>query len=472
MSLPESRSVLARRHFAWLTLGFLALAVYGSLVPFAYQPFPLDDAVARFREVTAKPVRVESRSDWAANILLFLPLGFLAVGALAVDRSWFAALLAALVVVPVCGGLSAAIEFVQIFFPPRIPSINDMAAETLGGATGALLWLAVGAQLTRRLRQFWMGMGEQGPAGLLLPLYLIFLVLYQALPFDLTISPVEIYHKYKEGRLVLWPFAEVAGNPFEAIQKHLINLFFFLPVGVLLAGLPSPAWRQRSSWLRILLLGAGLAALVEVVQLVVLSHTTKSSDVLVGCFGVLFGWVMGVSCGVPSAGRVGRVLLWIGYLALLVFVSWQPFDFEFSWAMAMKRLGQLSWVPFVDYFEGDYLHALEQFVEKTLLFVPLGALLAPLLPEAGHPRRWAPAVLASLLLELCLEGGQIFLPTRYPSISDVLVAVLATWTAFVSTQHALKAGPAVGLRPNAAYLSGSSEEKGTSRVALPSVNKC
>src|SRR5262249_24464772 len=81
-------AVLGARHYAGLALLGAALIVYGSLVPLRFTPVPWAEAVGRFREVCAAPVGVGSRSDWAANALLMVPLAYLLTAALSVDRRW------------------------------------------------------------------------------------------------------------------------------------------------------------------------------------------------------------------------------------------------------------------------------------------------------------------------------------------------------------------------------------------------
>jgi len=164
-----SRPFLTPRHYTWLVLGFSALVVYGSLVPFHFEAVPWGDAVARFRVACSQPVRVESRSDWAANSLSFIPLSFLWMAALAVDRRWYAGSLAALVVLPGCTLLSAAVEFTQLYFPPRVTSVNDIVAESLGGFLGIILWLIGGQGITRWLRHCWKPLDNNGSVARLLP---------------------------------------------------------------------------------------------------------------------------------------------------------------------------------------------------------------------------------------------------------------------------------------------------------------
>lgn len=442
MNQLNRRPILTRRQYAGLALSFAFLAIYGSLVPFDFQPVPEGEAQARFRAVLSGPIQVVSRSDWLANILLFIPLGFLLTAALAVDSPWYASLLAAFLVVPACALLSAAIEFVQVYYPSRIPSINDMAAETLGALIGAFLWLAAGSNLTNRLRQVWSGRGGQNSASLLLPVYLLFLLLVQAMPFDLTLSPVEVYRKYKSGRIVLLLWAGEEPAILAALQKDLINLTFFVPIGLLLAGLPAASWQQKRTWFKVALLGTGLALVIEMEQLFVLSRSSKATDVLTGGLGVLAGWLIGLTCCRRSAhsplavlGPVPHACLWAGYLALLVFVSWQPCRFDFSPSTAFDRLSQTPRIPFQDYFAGEYLNAFDQIVEKSLLFVPLGMLLATYQRGSASWRTTLFVLLFGGLVALVLECGQLFLPTRYASVTDILMGSLAGCAGWAVTTH-------------------------------------
>src|SRR4029077_18603062 len=85
------------------------------------------------------------RADWVSNILLFIPLTYLWTGVLTLGlRSrplrWG---LASLVVI-VAAAASVALEFTQIWFPPRTVSQYDIIAETIGAVVGALLWLGTG----------------------------------------------------------------------------------------------------------------------------------------------------------------------------------------------------------------------------------------------------------------------------------------------------------------------------------------
>src|SRR5262249_41620360 len=102
-------------------------------------------------------------------------------------------------------------------------------------------------------------------------------------------------------------------------------------------------------------------------------------------------------------------------------MAWQPFDFNPDGGLAIQRLRQVPLVPFADYYQGDYLNSLDQFLHKVFLFLPLGALLAPTDPAGGRRLGLMRALLGAAVVASVLEAGQLFLPSRYASLTDVLV---------------------------------------------------
>jgi glycopeptide antibiotics resistance protein len=449
--------ILTSRQYAWLTLGFLTVAVYGSLVPFHFRSLPLDEAISRYREALSQPLRIESRSDWVSNILLFIPLGFVFMATLAVDRARQAGWIAALVVLPTCTLSSAAIEFTQLFFPPRVSHINDVVAESIGSLLGTALWLLGGQRITLWVRRLWVDLGGQSAAQPLLVAYTVILVWVHVVPLDLTISPVELYRKYQQKRVYLIPFASWRDDVFQGMVKSLTNMAFFLPVGALLAGLSHPFWQRRRNWLPMLGLGLTLAGLIEFMQLFVFTRTCDATDVVTGGLAVLLGWIVGLYCQQPRTASWSNTAhtadmpaigseapgtpagYWVlaGWFALLVAINWQPFNFNLSPQAASQRFAALSWLPFADYQQGDYLHAFDEICSKMVLFLPLGALLA--FNRFGESRRHAVWWMVALAVGLTtlLEAGQLLLPTRYASISDVLIETLAISIGFLVVRRSL-----------------------------------
>ena len=141
------------RHYVVLGLIFAAVAVYGSLVPFRYQPLTLQEAIERFRQLPHHSLATGGRADFAANFLLFVPIGYCWLGAFVVDRRFSARTVLALpLVILLAATLSVALEFCQLWFPLRFTSGNDVVAQAIGTVLGIGLWLTIGQTITDWVR--------------------------------------------------------------------------------------------------------------------------------------------------------------------------------------------------------------------------------------------------------------------------------------------------------------------------------
>ncbi|HJZ90651.1 MAG TPA: VanZ family protein [Gemmataceae bacterium] len=413
--MTGGRPVPAARHFAILTAAFTAFVIYGSLVPFHTRHVDLADAWDQYARAMFRVPRLASRSDWVANVLLFVPLGYLAAGAVAVDRR---RRLAVVALVPLMTGLSAGLEFAQIWFPERYTSLNDVIGETVGGAIGVAAWLVAGQWVTDWARGLWANVGPGDWGARVLPVYLVFVVIAHGMPFDLTLSPWQIHRKYQRGRE---PDAErngvpriaAAPSPTRAGEKTLLNMSYFVPVGCLLARFPG-RWRRQEATGRVLLAGLVLAAGVESMQVIVLSHEAYATDALSAGLFVLGGWLLSIRRATmrPWTWAVAAIA-WIVALAAAL---WMPFDGEFQ--RFVDRIEHGDWVPFVDFAAGDYLTAFNRIVSRLVLFAPLGFLLV----RAGMTGRVATAV--GGIVSGTIEVGQAALTTHRPSASDLILGAI------------------------------------------------
>src|SRR5713226_1199655 len=133
----EQPSPLARYLFA----AYALLVVYASLHPFSGWR---DQGVPQFAFLTARFPRPFLPFDFVANIIGYMPLGFLAVLAahpILRGRAAFAVLCAL--------ALSLALESLQLYLPTRTSSNLDLFANTAGGVLGALAAAAVSRPLLR-----------------------------------------------------------------------------------------------------------------------------------------------------------------------------------------------------------------------------------------------------------------------------------------------------------------------------------
>jgi VanZ family protein len=433
-------------------LGYLAFVLYGSFVPFDFHPAPIEDALSQFKEVCSQPIRIESRSDWTANFALFVPLGFLLMACFSVDRKRWVGITVAPIVVLACVLLTTSIEFFQLFFPSRVSSVQDIAAESVGGIAGTLIWIVAGQRIIKWARDAWDSVDLQGLAGRLLPGYLVFLILVNIVPLDLTLSPVELYHKYKNGRIRINPVAPHPAPSYEVAKKHIWTFIYFMPLGVLLSLLPKKNWQGNRAWRLVLLFGFASALLVEFLKLFVLSRYADTANVIMGTIAVMAGWALvrthrlgsqlnqegGPSKTFPEFGLASvRGLILAAWLIVVIFLNWHPFDFtggsEFLWS----RVQKVALLPFADYFRGPYWNALDQFLQKSLVYFPFGIVLTFCFANR-QPGAIERIVLGSALgIALIIEAGQLFLPSRYASITDVLVEIFGAWVGWYVTCRAL-----------------------------------
>jgi VanZ family protein len=130
-----------RRIAAWLLAGITFLIVFGSLYPFS---FSLESAEALARSGFL-PRAGTTRSDVAANVLLYVPLGACLAWLLGPRTGGAPAAFAATAIGAL---LSYAIETAQLYETRRVSSLADFACNTAGAFAGACLAIAIAS--TRR----------------------------------------------------------------------------------------------------------------------------------------------------------------------------------------------------------------------------------------------------------------------------------------------------------------------------------
>lgn len=452
------------RLLRWLLLAYGVFVVYGSLVPLNFHAIPLDQAWDRFVHAPFLMLGIGSRADWVANLLLFVPLAFLARAVLPAPAGPAGAGLLALGLWLACTALAAAIEFTQVFFPGRTVSLNDPIAESLGALIGLGLHRLAGPALLGWLAGWWSTESGRPLHTRLLHGYLVALLLMALMPLDLTLSPVEIYHKARQGRVVLLPFADLPHDMAQAVYDLATDVLLWLPVGLLWR------WSGRTP-VQVLARGALVAGAVELLQLFVWSRVSSSTDLVSGALGCLLGALAagwGRPAALDAAGAAGMAdhalptsprtagaaappgradagaaaagpelarrlpwgwlsAVWLG-VALAAF--WFPFELRLDETWLQQRWQQAWHVPFYNYYQGSEFHALNELLRKLLFFLP-GGLLWSLHVAGEFPwRRLAlmRAGAASLpLVAVLVEAGQLLMPGKYADITDVCIEAGGAW---------------------------------------------
>ncbi len=128
-----------RRIATWLLAVITFLIVYGSLYPFSFAAVDGAGPVEALRQLSFART---TRSDIAANVLLYLPFGACLTWLLA---GRLGGLFAAVAATLAAAALSFAIEFAQLYETRRVASLSDFTYNTIGAFAGAWIALAIGA---------------------------------------------------------------------------------------------------------------------------------------------------------------------------------------------------------------------------------------------------------------------------------------------------------------------------------------
>lgn len=408
-----------RSRVAILWAGYVAFVVYGSLVPLRFVPHPLGEALARFQAMPFLRLGVESRADWVANGILYLPVGFLTAVCLGVGTGRRGRGLAVVLAAGFGLILATAVEFAQIFFPPRSVILNDLLAEGLG----TLLGIAVAAGFSGWFRKIIASLGaalEGRQLGLLLQAYGAAYLFFALFPFDLLVSWSELERKANSGMWGWWVASEAGGN-FQFLVRLFVDVLMAIPVGWALAA------RQPSVGLGAVAAGTagfGLGAMIEIAQFFLASGISQGVSVMTRALGVILGAVTwqhrsdlaATLRGMPGVLKAG---IWLLYGAILLTLNgWFASVWEGSGVSA--RLGEVNFLPFYYHYYTTEAKALYSLATVSLMYAPLGSLVWLSGGSALGAAFWG--TIAAVVVEV----GKLFLRGAHPDPTNLLIAAVAS----------------------------------------------
>jgi len=367
-----------RRIAHWLLAVIVFLIVYGSLYPFSFAAVegagPLDLLkTLSFARTT--------RSDIAANVLLYLPLGACLTWLFAAQLG---GLLAAIVATLVGAALSFGIEYAQLYETRRVASLSDLLYNTIGAFAGAWIALAIAAT-HRRLHASRVAGFLRHPVATAL---LLSWICYRLAPFAPVLDP----GKWADS------FRPLAGDDWwslAAIAPHALAWLVLMPICERLA----PGRRAA--------LAAAAMAIVLAGRVLFSGMTLEAGEIA----GMAIAFALWYPLShLPPERAVSLVAA--GLVALIAIQGLAPFDFQ----VAQDRF---AFVPFVE--------SLTQYRAANLTDMFLrcfhdGALVW-LLARSGLPILAATAMGAGLIFSV--ELLQTWLPDQRAEITDPLLALAA-----------------------------------------------
>lgn len=433
MILTDQTTRLNHRLIIWLLgAGYTLFVIYGSLVPLHFRPIPFQQAILYFRHIPYLSIDINGRADWVANIILFIPLPFLWLSILLPKKRISNTTASSFFVFFSCVVLSISIEFTQIFFPPRTVSLNDIIAEGIGAVIGIACWLSFGRNFLTWLSRVKLFQTPISTAQQLLYLYLIGFLFYNLMPLDLTISIAEIYHKWKDGRIILTPFLFHKQEAPILIYGLLTDTVLWI-IPAILAVFSSI--NAVTAWYRLTF----FAALIEFLQIFVFTRVTNVNQIMMASVGAWIGVFLGTKLRHKWGGKTvvektkppryflpPTVLLGLGgaivWTIVIAIIFWYPFNFNTDKHFIHERLVNFIATPLTTYYYSTEYRALTELLHKTLFFIPLGAFLS--LTVVNIKERHIKFLLhifcisIMLLIGISIELGKILLPQKSPEITN------------------------------------------------------
>ncbi len=426
-------------------MGIFAFAalVYASIVPLNYTPRTWDEACERFGNLRWLNLNVYRRADWVANGIVALPFSFFLAGAADRARRFSFAYFAWSILIVSCGMIGiAAIEFLQIWYPPRTISGNDVAAGCIGVLLGPIAWSLVGRPAyTGWLRVRGLNWNEQNSTKIyrwILMIAASLLLLYSVMPLDLMLSRAEWQTKWNEGRFTWIPETEAIDTQSMASLSVLclslgLSAGRMLPLGFLL---------ELCRWERLrLVFLVGFPVFIEMVQAPIFTRFTTFADVCMGWGGGLLGMLLAQNRQVLLRWNQSVVLRGglVGCALVGAFLAFLGRYQRWSTEGEIENAWFHFWAPpFSKYYYTSEFLAGSNIAGKLLVFFVIGGALANLfhppinerkgvrdeMPHRARGWSYVPSVLVMVGMGFIIELGQIYLYPFYSDASDVLIYVL------------------------------------------------
>jgi len=355
----------------------LFLIVFGSLYPFS------------FAAVESSPIDLlrglsfagTTRSDVAANVLLYLPLGACLAWLLSARAGGPFAVAAATIA---AAALSFAIEFAQLYETRRVTSLADFSCNTIGAFAGACFALAIARTHNRLHSSPFAGVLSHPVAAALLLSW----IGYRLAPFAPVFEPAK-------WASALNPLASGAWLPTSAMLPHLV------------------------AWLVLVMICGRLAPGRPIAIVAIAMGFVLAGRVLFAGMALEPAEVTGMAAALALSRPLARLpvpraafVLAVALLVLIAIGGLAPFDFQ----LAQDRFALLPFGESLTQYRATNL------TDMFLRCFMNGALVW-LLVQGGLPVLAATGLGAGAVFSI--EFLQTWLPGQTAEITDPLLAVCA-----------------------------------------------
>jgi glycopeptide antibiotics resistance protein len=424
-SVPERHGTLA-----WATLLYMVAVTYASIIPFDYAPLALSDAVDRFLHIQYLKMGSDQEADWMANLLMFVPLGFLTLGAVWPRDGTARRIFAAFAALAVCLLFLLGVKFLQLYFPPRTVTLNYIVAQSIGSAVGAVLWAGLHPVLPSFRKA--LQSGGSGAIRALLLVYLAAFVFAILFPFNIVATQADWSAKLHALPSQLFGGPGVGRPLIERLAIFGGQVVAAMPIGALLSVLPSGRARRPAE---AFLLGAGWGFAVLIAHLFIIDGQSHLYSLATNALGFWLGAVAVRSLRRADPIRLLRRLqvlvpfLVLPYLVAVVAVNdlTRP-----EWRTVEQAIQAVDWrgiYPFWHHYIVSKSQALLSTAVHVVMYAPIGVLVWAYRagPSSGGART---AALLAAILAAVVEIARQFKPGLQIDVANVIIGSLAAAGAF------------------------------------------
>lgn len=409
----------------YLLLAYCLFIIYGCFIPFH---FNLDPNFVRWRwevfliEPIQEGILRASLSDVASNILLFVPFGILCVWVNMAERTTERPFLQTLFIAGYGLVFGVAIESGQTLSPWRSPSPLDVLCNATGALVGAMAGRVLFRTFEKSVKAGFVHVLSQQPSLLVLGYLLLGVLMDSFYPFAVTLDLSAIWQNVKQSHFI----------PFNGgLHRHWSDLFIekgaiFAAIGYLVS-IKIRYLRGTSSTSLTWLVCSGLALTIEAGKLFFTGRAFYSENVIIGSSGALVGILLFPRLSAPPWAKRHRRIIWfILVVCFLVYFELSPFEW-ISLNELTAQFSRIEWLPFKAYYTSEPLAALFDLQQKIYFLIPLGFVVMSFgsIQRAAVPRHRA--LLICIFIAAGLELLQIFVRSRIPSTTDVIIFSASAW---------------------------------------------
>ena len=397
------------------------MLVYASLVPLNYVPLSPKETYLRWKHIPWNDISLYSRSDWIANALVVIPSAFFLAGAVDCGRRsrWFLILASPLILL-FLAAVVLGIELVQVWFPPRTVSQNDIFAGWCGAGIGIAIWFLFGRAIIWALGRFLELASPQDRFRWVLGALCIASVLYTVYPFDFVLSREELLEKHNLGRLQ-WVIDGSSILRLESLKGLVVAAAKVVPFGFFW-GLTGRGKRNFGPLLAL----AVVAISLELVQIPIYTKYASTSEAIAGIIGGWAGWCIArtQTRWTPWVNTPWLwIVAWLGWSLVLVLA----FNLRYDSILGSGEILDERWrtflaPPLLRYYYTSEYSAFSNLVGKIGMFAILGVFWGLVgWTKTGRcttSRFWFGLVWA-IVLGVAIEVMQVYLPPMIADASDI-----------------------------------------------------